>query len=201
MRRALLGVLAGFLLVPAAKLEGQVAWDGPLMVSPSTPPGWGLYLADPSPGSGIGVISSWRSGGPLGFRIGLAEDTQEELAVFGGVDVSGYFMRASDDFPVDIDWVTGAGFGVGDSFLMSFPLGLSVGRELVTDDLWFNPYITPRVVLDAYLGGDRPEDTLTLGLAVDLGMDISFDPGWAVRFAGSIGDRRALAIGVSFRLL
>jgi len=199
-KRLVLALVSGLLVVPSGEAMGQVAWDGPLMVSPSAPSGWGLYLSNPSPGGGIGVFSTWRAGGPLGFRAGLAEDSQEKLAVFGGVDMSGTLVRATDDFPLDVDWVAGAGFGIGDTSLLSFPFGASIGRELETEGVWFNPYLTPRVVLDAYFGDDPPSDRLSLGLAVDIGIDVAFDPGWAVRFAGTFGDRRALGIGISFRV-
>ncbi len=201
MRHAFLPVTLGLALW-AVPLSGQVPWEGPLMVSPSTPLGWGVYLTDPTPGNGIGIMSTWRSGGPFGFRIGLAEDRVEEVAVFGGVDVSGGLIAATDDLPVDVQWVTGAGFGVGDSVLLSVPLGLSVGREMEGEGVRVNPYATPRVILDALMGSDDPEaEDLALGLAVDLGLDLSFDPGWAVRIAGSVGERRALSIGFTFLVL
>ncbi len=193
-------LVAGFLLTFASPASGQVAWDAPLMVSPAAPAGWGVYLSDPSPGGGIGVFSTWRPGGPFGFRVGIAEDSLEKLVVFGGVDFSGRLVGASDDFPVDVDWVTGAGFGIGDTSLLSFPFGASLGRAFEADGVWFNPYLTPRVVLDAWFGDDPPSDALSLGFAVDLGLDVSFDPGWAVRFAGAFGERRALALGISFRV-
>ncbi len=205
MRRKGLGaMLAGVLLLTAGSLEAQVSWEAPLMVAPSTPNGWGVYLVDPAPSGGIGVSSTWRTGSGLGYRAGLAEDAGGSFSVFGGIDVSGRLVEHSDDFPLDVHWVTGAGFGVGDAFLLSFPVGASFGREAQVDEVWFNPYVTPRVVLDAYIGGDSPDDDrLSLGVVVDLGVDVSFDRGWAVRFAGSLGsrNRNALAIGLSFRVL
>jgi len=192
----------GLVTAPAAPLQAQVAWDGPLMVAPATPAGWGVYLIDPAGGRGVGVMSTWRTGGTLGYRVGLAEDAGQDLAVFGGIDASGAFLSPSDDFPLAVNWVTGAGFGIGDSFLLSFPFGVSIGAELETDGVWFHPYLLPRVVLDARLGGGNSnQEDLSLGLAVDLGLDLSFTSSWAIRFAGSIGDRNALGIGVSFRVL
>jgi hypothetical protein len=193
------------MLLLAAPAKGQVAWDGPLMVAPNSPAGWGVYLVDPGPGpgDGIGILSTWRGDSApagLGYRVGLAEGRRGGLSVYGGVDASGFLVRESPDFPLDVLWVTGAGLGVGHDVLLSFPLGASIGRDFETDGVWFNPYMTPRVVLDAWFGGDRPSDELSLGLAVDLGIDMAFDPGWAIRFAGSLGDRRGLAIGMSFRI-
>lgn len=194
------GLAAAMLfLVAFVPAQAQVSWDSPGLVSPSTPAGWGVYLVDPHPGSGIGILTTFRGspGTGLGYRIGLAEDRSGDLAVFGGVDVSGMLLRHSRDFPLDIAWLTGIGLGVGDRARISVPLGVSLGRALESDGVWFNPYMAPRVVLDARFGSGS---NLDLDLAVDLGVDISFDPGWAVRFAGTLGDRSALAIGLSFRV-
>jgi hypothetical protein len=207
MKKLSMGLLTGLvLLLAAGPLKAQVAWDGPLMVAPNSPAGWGVYLVDPGPGpgDGIGVLSTWRGSsapGGLGYRLGLAEGRGGGLSVYGGVDVSGYLVRHSRDFPLDVIWVTGGGVGIGDDVLLAFPLGVSLGRAVQADDVWFNPYVTPRIVLDAWFGSTRPRDQLDLGLVVDLGIDLSFDPGWAIRFGGSLGDRSALAIGMSFRVL
>lgn len=202
MRKVMMGVAAGLFLLTTAPAGAQVAWDGPLFVAPTNPAGWGIYLVDPGPGGGIGVLTTFRRNeqGGLGWRFGLAEGRRDKLAVYGGLDVSGRLLSASNDMPVNLTWVTGAGLGIGNDVLLSFPLGISVGRDFQADGVWFNPSVTPRVVLDAWFGSDRPSDELELGLAVDLGMDISFDPGWAIRFGASIGDRSALGIGVSFRV-
>ena len=120
------------------------------------------------------------------------------MAVAGGVDFSGILIKHRDDFPVDLYWVTGAGLGIGESVLVSVPLGLGIGRALDSDGIRFHPYLTPRVILDAPLGGDDNE--MSLGFGADLGVDLSFDPGWAFRFGATLGDRTAMSIGVSFRV-
>jgi hypothetical protein len=205
MRSAIVALGAGLALLGAASpATGQVAWESPLFVAPGSPAGWAVYLVDPAPGDGIGVLTSWRgraAPGGLGYRIGLAEGRGDELTVYGGIDVSGMLIRATEDFPLNGAWVSGAGLGVGDNVLLSFPLGLSLGRDFETEGIWFNPYFAPRVVLDAWLGGDRPRRSLDLRLGVDLGFDMSFDPGWAIRFGWTVADRSALGIGISFRLL
>ncbi|MSR22138.1 MAG: hypothetical protein EXR92_01125 [Gemmatimonadetes bacterium] len=190
----LTAVLALFIAVPAA---AQVAWDAPLMVAPSTPLGWGVYLVDPSPGNGIGVMGTWRQGGMMGFRGGLAEGPGDNLAGFGGVDLSGRLVDASDDFPLDVAWVTGAGLGFGNAVLLSFPVGVTVGRVLTSDDVRVNSYFAPRIVLDASLGDEGADDELDLVFAVDLGLDLAFTPSWSIRFGATVGDREALAIGFS----
>jgi hypothetical protein len=145
-------------------------------------------------------MGTWRGAGPLGFRVGVADERGDDgLAIFGGLDLTGNLLRASSDFPLDVAWVAGAGLGVGDNILVSFPLGLTLGRDLVTDGIRFTPYFTPRVVLDAWFGDDRPNDDLSLDFALDIGADIAFSPSWAIRFAGTVGDRDAVAIGLSFQ--
>lgn len=207
MKKALFP-LVGLIVIAlrAGPVEAQLPWDAPLLVSPQTPPGWGIYLVDPEYDNGIGFLTTWRGGGPLGFRVGLAEDAGENLSVYGGVDYSRGLVEAGNTFPLYVSWVTGAGFGVGDAAVLSFPLGVSFGRAFQAETTIFNPSVTPRLVLDARLGGEDPEhgrghDDLDLGLAVDFDLDISFDPGWAVRFGVSGGDRDAVAIGISFQVM
>jgi hypothetical protein len=197
MKRGAITLVVGALLIPWT-LDAQVPWDTPLMVGPTTPAGWGVYLSDPSEGSGIGVFTTWRPGGTFGFRIGIAEDYSDELAVFGGVDASGDLLGVSDEFPLDVDWVAGGGFGIGDFSVLSFPFGATIGREFTAEDVRFTPYVTPRVILDAYLGDDPPRDALDLDFAFDIGFDLAFESGWTIRFGGSLGDREALAIGINF---
>ncbi|MEX2528012.1 MAG: hypothetical protein WEA09_10285 [Gemmatimonadota bacterium] len=203
---------SGFLLAPVLALtmlggaesgSAQVSWDAPLLVAPTNPGGLGLYLLDTHPGDGVGFMGVWRPGegtGPLGYRVGVGEGFQGRLSVFGGVDIRGSFIRATEEVPVEVVWVAGAGLGVGDGLAVSFPLGLSAGSVFQLEEVALSPFISPRVVLDAHLGDDHPRDRdgLTLGLAVDLGVDISMTPDWTLRFGAVVGDRSGLAIGVHF---
>lgn len=188
-----------------ASTEAQVAWDGPFLVAPGSPAGLGVFLVDPAPGRGIGLLATWRGSaapGGLGYRFGLAEDRSGDLSVYGGVDFSGVLIRHSDEIPIDIAWIAGGGLGLGSDVLLSIPFGVALGRELQADGLSFNPYFAPRVVLDARFGDrdGRRESAMELRLAADLGFDVAFDPNWAIRFAASFGDRTALGIGASFRV-
>jgi len=186
------------LTLPALPAQAQVAWDSPLLLPPAPRGGWAVYLVDPAPGPGVGFLATWRADTNLGFRAGLAEGRRRTMAAYGGVDLSGRLIRESADVPFDVDWVTGAGLSIGDAVLLSFPLGLTLGGFLEADGVRFEPYATPRVVLDAWLGSDRPRDGLRLGAAVDLGVDVLFNPRWSIRFGGTLGDREALAIGIAF---
>lgn len=206
MRRGWLAVLVVVMGITPGGVRAQVAWDSPLLLPPHPPDGLGIYLTDMHR-AGLGVMGTWRS--PVwnyGLRFGIADGTgDDDLAVFGGVDYAGPLYRATSEFPIDIDWVTGAGIGIGNGARVSFPLGLSVGHSLQAESARFTPYLTPRLVLDGLFGGTRPGgDTARLGLAADIGFDMRITAGGGpllgttIRFGASVGDRSAIALGLVF---
>jgi hypothetical protein len=190
------GVVAA-LLVPSAS-EAQPAWDSPMLMPPAVGDGFGIFLVDVEGGS-LGAMVTWRAPSwNFGVRGGLAE-RGDEVGIFAGFDVNGILTRSTADFPLDMDWVFGAGLGIEDGVRISAPLGLSVGHVFTGDGVTFLPYVTPRVVLDAFLGDENDgEDDLDLELAVDLGLDLRFTPQFLIRFGGTIGDRDGVAIGLVF---
>lgn len=197
----------GFVLVStflfAGKAWAQVAWDAPLLAPPQPPAGFGIFLMEAADGD-LGVMGTWRGRpGGLGLRFGVAEDAPfDDAAFFGGIDVSGIITRANTDFPLDLGWVAGAGLSGGElGVLLSFPVGLSLGRTFTSPDATFTPYVTPRVVVDAFFrddDGPGDDDDLDLEFAADLGIDPAFQRTWSIRFGATLGDRDALAIGISF---
>jgi hypothetical protein len=204
MKRYIVGAaLLSALLVPAG-VSAQTAWDSPLLLPPRPQPGLGLFLADMEAG-GLGVLGTWRSTTwNYGLRFGISEGRgDEDLAVFGGVDFTGMVNTATQDFPLDIDWVLGVGAGISDGVRISAPLGLTLGASIQGEDARFVPYVTPRVILDAIFGNDDRDSELDLGIAVDLGLDMRFMRGGplagkSIRFGASLGDRDALAVGIVF---
>lgn len=194
---AMLAVLGALLL--AGEARAQVVWDSPILQPPRPVVGTGLYLMD-AHGAGLGILGTWR-GAPtgMGARLGLA-DGSDGIAVLGGIDMVAPLATVSADFPLDISWFTGIGAGYNQWFVLSAPLGLTIGRTFGAPDVRFTPYLAPALVVDAHLGRDAPDDSneLRLGLAVDLGIDVGFQPGWIVRFGAGLGDRGGLAIGIVF---
>jgi hypothetical protein len=207
MRRSGVAV-AGLILAlaGAGRAQAQIAWESPMLIGPGAPGGLGLFLMEPWPGDDFAVMGTYRTSPVpvgLGFRLGLGEGWRDELAVFGGVDVAGSLLSATDDLPLDVVWFAGAGIGIGEDALLSFPVGLSVGVVFESEGVRFAPYVAPRVVLDACLGDEDERvpfcgrgDNLELDLAADVGLDLSFSPDWMIRFAASLGDRESLAIGI-----
>jgi hypothetical protein len=190
--------VAAAVLVPG-RGEAQVAWDSPMLMPPGVGDGFGIFLVDVEGGS-LGAMVTWRAPAwNFGVRGGVAE-RGEDVGIFAGLDVNGVLTRSTPDFPLDIDWVFGAGLGVEDGVRISAPLGLSVGHQFTGDGVTFLPYVTPRIVLDAFLGDEDSgrDDDLDLELAVDLGLDLRLTQQFLIRFGGTVGDRDGVAIGLVF---
>jgi hypothetical protein len=195
------------LLVLPASARAQTAWDSPMLVPPQDAGGFGAYLVDMSAG-GLGVMGTWRpQAWNFGVRAGISEGAVgNELAVFGGVDFSGPISTATADFPVDVDWVVGAGAGLNDGMRISFPAGLSASYSIQAETARFTPFLTPRIVLDGFLGGERRprRRSVDLDFAMDMGLDLRLTgvegpfANTTIRFAASVFDRSAIAIGLIF---
>lgn len=203
MRRtaALIALPLALLSLPSGA-SAQAAWDAPMLMAPGAPAGIGVHLVDPSdaPGSGLGVLGTWRANPApvgLGFRLGFVEGASDDLAVTGGVDVSGMIATSDAESPFDLMWFAGAGIGIDGDALLSFPAGVSAGLSFEGEQVQFRPYVAPRVVLDAFLG-DGVEEDLDLGLTAEIGLDLQFSQPWAIRASGSLGDRESVSIGLVF---
>lgn len=204
-RRTAWGAIALFLSVLGvpAQLGAQVPWESPMMLAPGSPPGLGLLFVDfgLAPNDGMGGLLTWRNqSAPGGFGMRLAATrggTEGDVQISGGMDVSVPMFTRSATFPLDVIWTSGAGAAWGDYLQIAVPAGFAVGRTLSGPAIWFNPYFSTRVVFEAFVGEDRPED-FDLALAADLGFDIAFDSGrdLVFRVAASLGDRHALIAGI-----
>lgn len=202
------GILAVCALtISPAAASAQVAWDAPLMVAPGTPAGLGIFLTDPHPGdliAGMVTYRATRAPGGMGLRFGITEEEFDEISIFGGADWSGPLFDATDEFPLDMIWVTGIGAGFsGDVVVVGFPLGVSAGRVFDTESARFAPYVSPRIVLDGTIGGSGEgesfgTDDIAIEVTIELGVDFAFSNSATLRFAAAIGDRDALAVGVNF---
>lgn len=179
----------------------QVAWDTPMLTPPVPRPGFGAYISEPHRGD-LAVLITWRPVGArpnLGLRFGLADGPgPDDVSGFAGADFTGLLHRSSRDFPMDVAWLSGVGIGFGDWVMLSVPLGLTLGHTFRGEGVLFTPYFGPRVTMDGHFGRHAPRDDLDLGLAVDLGVDVTFLPRVTVRFGATFGDREALAIGMVF---
>jgi hypothetical protein len=200
MKRVGLGwVLAIAFAGGAGQGVAQPAWDSPMLLPPVAREGTGVFLMDAA-GGGIGLMGLYRS--PLwnyGLRAGVVDSNRRDrIAVFAGIDYNGLVTRATRDFPLDVDWVFGAGLSFDDNIRVSIPLGLTTGYSFRGDGVVFSPYGTPRIVLDAFLGSGDRDRRSALSLGVDLGLDVDLGTGFLIRFGATVGRGEAVALGIFF---
>lgn len=188
-------LLLALTLAPGAA-SAQIVWDAPPMMRPGAPSGLSLLLLEPYPGNEFGALAIWRqSPAPAGFglRVGLAEDAGDDVAVMLGLDVAGPLADLGGSGDPRLMWWAGAGIGVGEEIVVSFPAGMVLGWNVETEGVVFSPSLGGHVAMDVMSG---PGDDLDIEGSVDLGMDLGFNSGLAVRFGASVGGREALAVGV-----
>lgn len=184
------------LTLSPAPVSAQIVWDAPSMMRPGAPSGLSLLLLEPYPGNEFGALAIWRQApAPAGFglRVGVAEDATGDVAVMGGLDVSGPLADLGGAGDPRLIWWAGAGLGVGDEIVASFPAGMVLGWTIESEGVVFAPNVGGHIALDVISG---PGDDLDIDGSLDLGMDLGFNSGLAVRFGAAVGGREALAIGV-----
>jgi hypothetical protein len=197
MRISILGaaciLLAASQSMPASS---QVVWDAPALMRPGAPSGFSVFLLEAHPSDELGVLASWRrSSAPVGvgLRGGLAEDFSGDLAGLFGVDISGSLATLEGAGDPGVLWWTGAGLGVGDEVVVSFPLGIVIGWQATEESITFMPYVGGHASMDIISG---PGDDLDIDASVDVGLDMGFGSGFMLRFGASVGGRDALGVGV-----
>ncbi len=200
-----LAAVAASIVVAAATAQPAMAqpWDTPSYNTPYGENGFGLYLNFVNDVDDIAAAVTYRQSGSVldwGLRGGVA-DVGDDLSLFGGVDLKNQFVRATESFPLDVAWVTGAGISyvfdpeVG---LFRIPFGFSLGRAIQTEDgkLTVTPYGYPKLALDVGLGDNSDTE---LHFEVDLGADFKFAPRWFLRFGATIGNASAIGFGIAFQ--
>ncbi len=208
--RALTGIaVATAGLAAPGEAHAQVAWDSPRLIGPESPGGLALYwLRSSAVGDEVdGAVATWALpglGGSVIVRGGVAIDAEDELSGMGGVDLRAPIARHTDGQPLDVEWHAGIGAGgwaeEGGYVVVTLPMGVSAGRSWTSGAVWLAPYVSLGLALDLALGGEAPEDEFTVSPASDVGLDFALDPArrMIVRVAMSLGDRQALAVGLSF---
>jgi hypothetical protein len=184
------------LALVSAPAAGQIAWDSPALISPAVPSGFSLFALNPA-GGDFGALGTFRhAAGPigLGYRAAISDESGTgDLALSGGIDVSGYLARGVEGSEVDVIWWAGGGLGIGSETLVTAPLGVVLGWTGDGGDVLLSPYGGAHVVLDVYSG---PGDGVRFDAVIDLGLDLVLNSGWMVRFGASLADRESLALGV-----
>jgi hypothetical protein len=192
---AVIACIMLYLGLPSSS-SAQIAWDAPSLMRPGSPSGLSILLFEGYPGDELGAMVTWRNAAApsgVGFRAGVADDPGGDLAVMVGLDFSGMLATLEGAGDPSVIWWTGAGIGVGEEVLASFPLGLVFGWQGSSDGVVFLPYAGGHAALDIFSG---PGDDLDIDGSVDLGVDIGWASGFMARFGASVGGRDSFAIGV-----
>ena len=193
-RSVFVALLALALATPAS---AQIAWESPPFISPIAPAGLSLFVLR-ADADRIGALATYRpqaGASGLGYRFAITEENgpDEDVAIGGGIDVSGFLARGIENAEVDVAWWSGIGASVGNETAVSIPLGIIIGWSGQSDTgTIFSPYGGGHVALD-FASGEG--DDVDFNGAIDIGGDIVLASGWMIRFGASFGDREALALG------
>lgn len=201
---ALIALATAAILVSPGTADGQILWDAPRMIGPESPSGVGFYWlrAEALPADGDAVFATLPVPGTDGgvtLRGGIGEGATDELAGFGGVDVRALIARHDESQPLDIGWNAGVGASYGEYLVVSVPVGLSAGRSWASGSVWFAPWVGLGAVLDYRRGDAAPEEEFALEPNAEVGLDLALDRSrrFVLRAAASLGDRQAVAVGLS----
>lgn len=199
--RALMATIA--LLGAPATSAAQVPWESPQLLAPGTQPGVSLLFVDYGmrPFDGTGLLLTYRGATAprgIGLRLSATLPQEDDVRISGGFDVAVPMFSHSATFPLDVIWTSGFGAGYGDYYTVGLPVGVSASREVGGGNIVLRPYTSARVVLEGFFGPNHPQETFALALAADVGTDLSLRsaPWVLLRTGVSLGDRRALAIGL-----
>lgn len=202
--RALMLVAAVSVAETANPVAAQVPWETPRLVGPESPQGLGVLWVrfGTLPDDGDGLMAVWQAAGlPEGvsLRAGGAEGAGGRTAVFAGVDVRSPLAWHDEGQPLDLAWTAGVGMGAGDYALLTVPVGIAAGRSWSSGAVWLSPYVVLGLAMDLALGSDAPDDEFEVSPSVDLGLDLALDRdrSLVLRVATALGDRHALAVGIS----
>jgi hypothetical protein len=202
-RSVVAGTLITALILAASDVSAQVPWESPHLLAPSSAAGVSVMYVDYGlrPNDGRGMLLTWRgSDAPQGFGLRVAGTlpSEDDIRLSGGIDIAVPMYAHTATFPLDVVWTSGLGASYGDYFAAGLPIGVAAGRVFAGDNVWFQPYTSARVVLEGYFGDDGPDESFGFALAADAGIDASFHRSRVIilRTAMSLGDRRALSIGI-----
>jgi hypothetical protein len=191
------------LVLAGSPLAAQVPWDSPQLVAPGTPRGVSLMYVDYGlrPLDGTGLLLTYRGADAprgLGVRLAGTLPREDDVRLSGGVDLALPMLRHSAAFPLDVMWTWGLGGGVGDYYSVAVPVGAAASRVFTGSGIEVRPYTSARMALEGYFGANHPEETFGLTVAADVGVDVSLlrSRRVIVRAAMSLGDRRAMAVGL-----
>jgi len=158
LRMLAVATLVAASVVPAS---AQTLWEAPPLVSHVVPSGVSLFVLSPAGGDFGALVTFRHDAGPvgLGYRLALSDENPSgDLAVAGGVDISGFLSRAVEGSEIDVMWWSGAGVGIGNEAVLSVPVGALIGWSGQGDGAILSPYGGGHVTLDLSTDGQNNID-------------------------------------------
>jgi hypothetical protein len=200
--------VAAALLSLSTPAGAQIPWDTPRLVGPESPGGFAVYWLRSSALTveTDAAMATWAlpgMGGAVIVRGGAGVDDDDDLSVFGGIDLRAPIARHTAELPLDLEWSAGLGAGsrTGDGryLVVTLPMAVSAGRSWSSGSIWLAPYVAMGVALDLKIGEDAPDEEFEATPVADLGLDFALDPDrrFIFRTAVSLGDRQALVVGLA----
>lgn len=152
----------------------------PTFLSPRAGGSVGGYLSDIGDFGAEGILRSDFGGYDLGIRAGIIDGADADVTL--GAEYRNPIVLGSA--PLDLAVTAGAQAVFGGSDIWGAQVGLSLGATVVPGAFSLTPYIHPRVAFVDYGAASDLEAEL-LG---EVGVDIGFAEGLAVRFAAALDD-------------
>ena len=189
MRKNMFVTGAALLVAMTAATESQAQVFTPTYTSPRLVNEFGVNVSD-YPGN-LGVEGIWR-GGPLGLRVGYANEDSGILSIGGEFRAP---LQLSDA-PLGLALTAAAQGLVAEQNAIGVQTGLTAGYTFMAPGIGVTPYIHPRV---GYIN-DRGMDGFEFQALADVGVDAEFYNNMLVRVGVSLGELGSTwGVGVGFR--
>ena len=179
----------------AGQAEAQVFT--PTFLSPVPSNDFGAYVSDW--GGGLGVEGIWRrqsrGGSNLGLHAGYVDLGDGSLTL--GLDMRNPVVLAGA--PIGLAFTVGGQAVIGDETFLGGQIGFTAGQALPAGGMTVTPYIHPRLAIATGFIGDGADSEFEVDVLADVGLDLDFASGVALRLGANLGDGANWGLGVAFR--
>lgn len=193
--------IAAALALPAALLAGtaQAQVFSPPFMSPTPTSDFGLYVSDVG---SLAVEGIWRRisrGGDVGLRAGYAD--RGDGALMLGIELRNPVVLAGA--PIGVAFTAGGQGLLGENPLIGGQVGFTAGQALPAGTFTVTPYIHPRLAVTADPGGAddglEDDDEIELDVLADIGADVAFASGVALRIDFNLAGQASWGLGLAWR--
>jgi hypothetical protein len=195
MKHKLIAASLALGAVFAAGAEAQVFT--PTFLSPVPSNDFGVYVSDWD--GGLGVEGIWRrqsrGGSNLGLHAGYVDLGDGSLSI--GLDMRNPVVLAGA--PIGLAFTVGGQAVIGDETFLGGQVGFTAGQALPAGGMTVTPYIHPRLAIGTGFIGGEGDNEFEVDVLADVGVDLDFASGVALRLGANLGDGANWGLGVAFR--